>query len=150
MANIAIPNLPPVIALSGNELIEVVQSGTSSRATIGMIVMALAQYITNNGIAILVQPTYAQSISWAPPTTSFDARPYGNVVITVLTAPSTAYSIQWSPDGTTWETVSAVDGNYNVQANIATTFTGKLTLAGTGYIRLNGGTGGTFEIGASQ
>ena len=35
--NIAIPNLPPVIALTGNELLEVVQAGTSSRATVAQI-----------------------------------------------------------------------------------------------------------------
>ena len=37
MANIAIPNLPPVIALSGAEQFEVVQGGTSSRATVSQI-----------------------------------------------------------------------------------------------------------------
>lgn len=37
MANISIPNLPPVIALSGTEQIEVVQGGTSSRATLNQV-----------------------------------------------------------------------------------------------------------------
>jgi len=37
VANIAIPNLPPVIALSGAEQFEVVQGGTSSRATVSQI-----------------------------------------------------------------------------------------------------------------
>ena len=37
MANTTIPNLPSVIALSGSELMEVVQSGTSSKATVAQI-----------------------------------------------------------------------------------------------------------------
>jgi hypothetical protein len=37
LANISIPNLPPVIALSGSELMEVVQAGTSSRATVAQL-----------------------------------------------------------------------------------------------------------------
>ena len=37
MANIAIPNLPPVIALNGTEQLEVVQNGASSRATVSQL-----------------------------------------------------------------------------------------------------------------
>ena len=40
MANTSIPNLPPVIALSGAEQLEVVQAGTSSRATVSQIAAA--------------------------------------------------------------------------------------------------------------
>lgn len=38
MANVSIPNLPPAIALSGAEQIEVVQGGVSCRATLGQLV----------------------------------------------------------------------------------------------------------------
>jgi hypothetical protein len=37
MANTTIPNLPSVIALSGTEVLEIVQSGTSSKATVAQI-----------------------------------------------------------------------------------------------------------------
>ena len=37
MANISIPNLPPVIALSGAEQFEVVQGGVSKRATLNQV-----------------------------------------------------------------------------------------------------------------
>ena len=37
MANTTIPNLPAIIALSGTELLELVQNGTSSRATVAQI-----------------------------------------------------------------------------------------------------------------
>jgi len=37
MANTSIPNLPPVLALAGQEQIEVVQNGVSSRATVAQV-----------------------------------------------------------------------------------------------------------------
>lgn len=40
MANVQIPNLPPVTAIIGTEQIEVVQGGTSSRATIAQILQS--------------------------------------------------------------------------------------------------------------
>jgi hypothetical protein len=42
MANIQIPNLPPVIALNGTELLEGVQAGSSVRIAVGQIVAAAA------------------------------------------------------------------------------------------------------------
>lgn len=38
MANVQIPNMTPAIALSGEELFEIVQGGTSKRASIDQIV----------------------------------------------------------------------------------------------------------------
>jgi hypothetical protein len=42
MANIQIPNMPPVIALSGEELLEGVQAGSSVRISMGQIIAASA------------------------------------------------------------------------------------------------------------
>jgi hypothetical protein len=52
MSNITIPLLPPVIALSGAEFIEVVQAGTSSRATVSQIASALATYTAGTGLTL--------------------------------------------------------------------------------------------------
>lgn len=56
MSNIAIPNLPPAIALSGAELIEVVQNGASGRATTGMVA-GLASGGINPTVALVAQAT---------------------------------------------------------------------------------------------
>jgi len=56
LANIAIPNLPPVIALSGNELVEVVQSGVSNRATVAQIA-ALASGGLNPSLMLVATAT---------------------------------------------------------------------------------------------
>ena len=42
MANTTIPNLPAVISLSGAETLEIVQSGTSRRATVSQVAGATA------------------------------------------------------------------------------------------------------------
>jgi hypothetical protein len=86
--------------------------------------------------------------TWAG--TAQDMRAYGVVTITVTTAPTTAYTPQWSPDNTNWFAMSGVDLNYNTQTSIGTTFTGAINFKGGGYIRLNGGTGGTFTISGGQ
>ena len=52
MSNITIPLLPPVIALSGAEFIEVVQAGTSSRATVSQLASALATYTAGTGLTL--------------------------------------------------------------------------------------------------
>jgi hypothetical protein len=56
MASISIPNLVPVIALAGNELLEVVQAGTSSRATVGQIA-ALATGGLNPSLVLVATAT---------------------------------------------------------------------------------------------
>ena len=52
MPNITIPNLPPVISLSGSEQIEVVQAGTSSRATIAQIGAVFSTYTAGTGLTL--------------------------------------------------------------------------------------------------
>jgi hypothetical protein len=52
MSNVSIPNLPPVIALTGTEQIEVVQSGTSSRATIQQISNYVSLYTAGTGLTL--------------------------------------------------------------------------------------------------
>lgn len=56
MANTSIPNLPPVLALSGAEMIEVVQAGTSSRATIAQIAGIISGGL-NPSLALVAQAT---------------------------------------------------------------------------------------------
>ena len=48
MANIAIPNLPPVIALNGTEQLEVVQNGASSRATVSQLGSYLSEGVAGS------------------------------------------------------------------------------------------------------
>lgn len=84
---------------------------------------------------------------WAAPTTAYDARAYGSVTITVTTAPSVAYTPQFSPDGTNWFAMSGIDQNFNTVTSISGT--GVFTFQGGGFIRLNGGTGGVFQISGS-
>jgi hypothetical protein len=52
MASVQIPNLPPVISLSGSEQLEVVQGGVSSRAT----VQQLTQAVIGNGFGTSLAP----------------------------------------------------------------------------------------------
>ena len=97
-----------------------------------------------------MQPTISVPAAWSTPTAGYDARAFGVVIVTVTTAATTAYTPQWSPDQTNWYAVSGIDGNNNVLSSLGTTFTGPVRFAGNGYFRLNGGTGGVFQIGGGQ
>lgn len=96
-----------------------------------------------------VQPSYAAAASYAGGT-AFNATAYAVITVAVTAAPSAAYAPQWSPDGATWFGMSGVDLNFNQVASIGTAFTGAVTFKGYGWFRLNGGTGGTFQIGGGQ
>jgi hypothetical protein len=56
MANTSIPNLTPVIALAGNELMEVVQAGTSARCTVSQVA-ALASGGLNPSLVLVATAT---------------------------------------------------------------------------------------------
>lgn len=97
-----------------------------------------------------VQPAYVAPAVWATPTTAWDGRAYAAVTISVAAAPTGAYTLQWSPDGTTWFAVTGLDLSFAQQTGISTSFTGAITTKGGGYVRLSGGTAGTFLIGGGQ
>ena len=103
---------------------------------------------TTSSASLPVTPSILTPASWAG--TSQDMRAYGVVTITVTTAPTTAYTPQWSPDNTNWFAMSGFDFNNNTLTTIGTTFTGPTSFRGGGYIRLNGGTGGVFQIAGGQ
>ena len=77
---------------------------------------------------------------------AIDMRNFSSVTIGVTTAPTTVYAPQWSPDNTNWYALSGLDLNFNVLTSIAPGFTGAVTFQGGSFIRLNGGTGGSFQI----
>ena len=59
MANIQIPNLPAVLSVNGPEMFEIVQNGTSYRATAYQVagLTALLQNQIGNGALTLNPPT---------------------------------------------------------------------------------------------
>ena len=92
MANTPIPNLPAVIALTGAELLEVVQGGTSSRATAGQI----AGLAGNNAFQFLeINSTVAITITQGSIEVYFDAT--GGEIDQALPVIATlaAYNRQW-------------------------------------------------------
>lgn len=80
---------------------------------------------------------------------SFDARGYGSVSIWCSAAPSSARTIQSGPDGSVWLDQAGV---INTGSDIATGKTisaaCRAILPGGCFVRLNGGSGGTFLISA--
>jgi len=79
MSNITIPLLPPVIALNGTEFIEVVQAGTSSRATVSQIAAVLGTYTAGTGLTLSgnqfsVTPTGATAGTYTVPSFSVNAQ----------------------------------------------------------------------------
>jgi len=76
MANIAIPNLPPVVALSGSEQIEVVQNGSSARATVAQV--SGIQYATYTVAQLLAFTPTAPSRAWV--SNGVAAPSFGNAV----------------------------------------------------------------------
>ncbi len=120
----------------------------------------------NGGAGGIVGQTYSGSVCSLPNNASilapsawagaaFDARAYGSVTITVATAPTTAQAMQWSADnGVTspWTPVTCIDLSFNTSSTIASTVTpgSAYVCQGGGYLRLNGGSGGTYLIGAAQ
>jgi hypothetical protein len=131
----------PDITLT-KQLIYVYPPGQATMAQSTPVVIASDQ------AGIPSQPAYIAPATWAG--TAQDMRAYGVVTIVVTTAVSTTYTPQWSPDGTSWFAMSGVDLNYNTLTTIGTTFTGAISFKGGGYIRLNGGTGGVFQIAGGQ
>ncbi len=81
---------------------------------------------------------------------SFDARGYASVIVTVTTTPTNTYTPQWSPNNSDWYNMSGIDLAFNTVSTIPNGFTGALTFQGGGYVRLNGGSGGLFQISASS
>lgn len=146
MANSAIPHLPPVLGVTGSDLFELVQGGTSSRASINQII----EYILGTNMPVIFQQQYLAPTAWSDPTTGYDVRQYATVRVTVDVAPTTTYTPQWSADNATWFPAAGLDLNYNQVTSITSSFTGSLAFPANGYMRLSGGTGGTFLISASQ
>ena len=123
---------------------------TSSQSAISLlkylINATLAPLAAGSNLIGQVQPSYFAPASWAAPSTAQDMRAYSSVTVVVTTAPSVAYTPQWSPDGTFWTPVAGIDLMLNTQTSIGATFSGAIRFPGGGYIRLNGGTGGAFQI----
>jgi hypothetical protein len=74
MASVQIPNLPPVISLSGAEQLEVVQAGVSSRATVQQIAQLFVPqgvFVTQNQMRTWLAtngiPAYIYAVSAACP-----------------------------------------------------------------------------------
>lgn len=131
----------------------------AANTTSSQSVISLLKYLINATLAPLsagtnligqVQPSYLAPATWASPGTAQDMRAYAAITVTVTTAPSAAYTPQWSPDGTSWFAVAGIDLGFATQPSIGTTFTGAITFKGGGYLRLNGGTGGAFQISGGQ
>ena len=97
-----------------------------------------------------LQPAYAPVTAWASPATPFDARSYSAVTIAVITAPTSQWALQWSPNATNWFALTGIDLTFSPLTSIGPGFTGALTCKGAGFIRLTGGTAGSFLIGAGQ
>lgn len=67
MSSVQIPNLPPVIALSGSEQIECVQAGTSSRTTTGNISAYTIEQLQNSQSSSLPNVTTVAALRGIPP-----------------------------------------------------------------------------------
>ena len=98
--------------------------------------------------AVTAQPKYVAPASWNG--TSFDARAYGSVSIWCITPPSAAQTIQFSPDNVNWFPIATILGSPIGPLTIGTAAAGLFSVLGNCWVQLNGGTGGTYQIGASQ
>jgi hypothetical protein len=108
------------------------------------------------GNPVAMQPAYSVPVSYTPGTTSgatFDARAYGSVTFHCTVAGSAAQALQFSADGSTWPSGSNITG-YDLHGNPATTLglaaCTSVTVKGGGFVRLSGGTAGTFLVSAGQ
>ena len=93
---------------------------------------------------------YSSPEAWLTPTTALSIFRFPSVAIECTVAPTTPYTIEGGPGPAVTSTRTAVS---NTSAGISTTTTisavGRYDLPGGGYIKLTGGTGGTFFVSAS-
>lgn len=93
---------------------------------------------------------YSVPDPWTDPTTALPVFRFPSVAIECTVAPTTPYTIEGGPGPAATSTRTAVS---NTSAGISTTTTisavGRYDLPGGGYIKLTGGTGGTFFVSAS-
>ena len=89
-------------------------------------------------------PHLDTAIPWDGSTIDMSDHPTATII--AVTSPTTAYNVQWSALGQNWYNISGITFNFDTVANIATSFTGPITYQGYGFLRLNGGVAGTFQI----
>jgi len=103
----------------------------------------------NNNIGV-VTPYYLAPIQWDG--TAYDMRQYSSVLITCTVAPITSYQLSVSPDNNS----NFIPQSFiiNNSSGITTTTTisgvGTYSLSGRQFIKLTGGTGGTFQIAGGE
>ena len=100
-------------------------------------------------VSYLAAGTYSRPDTWPDATTGgvVDGTGFGVVNIWVDTAPSAAWTFQTSPDGVNnWATITALGLDFSQSTTTGTTAGARFSVPGGGFIRLNGGTGGTFII----
>lgn len=88
-------------------------------------------------------------VSWASPSTAFDARLAGDVEVQLVGAITTPYTPQRSLDGTNFVACNAYDKDGAVLSAISAP--GIYSLDGGGYLKLTGGAGitsATIRVGA--
>ena len=92
---------------------------------------------------------YSAPQLWGDPATALPCFRFGTVTIHCTAAPDTPYTIETGP---TSGTTSTKEASVNSTAGITLTTTisaiGEYEIGGGGFVKLTGGTGGTFYIAA--
>ncbi len=99
--------------------------------------------------SLSVTPAAYDAASWADPTVALDARGYGSVSIWCTSAPSAAWTVQSGPDGSAWvDQAAVINTGDEIDTGSGLSAVCRAILPGGCYVRLDGGTGGTFLISA--
>ena len=159
---VSVANLPTIQGISATDGTLITVGATSDSAyggvgaasvvslLKGIYAAAAAPTPAGSNLIGLTQPNYSPMAAWGAPSVAFDARAYACVTVAVTSAPSAAWTPQWSPDNVNWFAIIGMDLGFNQMATIAAGYTGALSLKGAGFIRLTGGTSGSFLVGAGQ
>lgn len=79
-----------------------------------------------------------------------NALPFSSVIISCIDAPSVAYAVEWSPNNANWlpcKTIDILKPDLGFTSSISAI--GAYNVPGFGYVRISGGTGGTFTYSCS-
>jgi len=80
---------------------------------------------------------------------SKDLRNFSAITLWCSSTPSVAPTIETSPDNSVWSTQAAIPAGLDTPVTTVADV-GRYDLAGGCYIRLTGGTGGTYHLAASN